>query len=1260
MFLIRTPLSKALLCALGLAAAASLPAKDFGSSLISAGWTEHEGDNTASVFYPRSAPGESAALIAENGSNILSSIWLYPGTEALISASADNVLEGITASRYSKLTILAGHDNTFSYSYPYSHANHAMSSADVLIRAGNDNRFTFVGASSPSRLIAAERNATFTVESLHGSNYMSGQAVAAHEGGTVSISAGADNYFEEGEQKYPGRYLLLNQGGTLSVTAEGKNVLSAANGIVLINQMSKGTLTLTAGTDNIIKAPTGVLNESIAAIRAGGSNYLESPVTPVSTGYDLAVTEITAESGSNVIVATASSEEEEDFLSPGAVFFNTQQEGSSLKLAAAQDNLIESRIGNAVNISGSGKAVISAERNILTGSSNGLMVIESDAETTVSAAKANRFTGSRDAGIQIAGNEYFGTFFVYTRRLSSLGVTAGEENLAVGRTGLKITDAGSASLSAGKRNAFIGTEASGISVAAAFDDITNFGISASEYVNGSASLTARSETGENIASGAADGIRAGAVGRLFLQRYGAILEEDGQEPRLVLYYLFWDGYEAPKNGSAASAVRLETVSGINSASGAASGISASAKRYIAAYSEEGEHDPSEDTGPYGIINYDAEAFPDTVKTVNPDYDWDNPNGQPYFIDVPLPEFSVSASASVVLSAESGSNVITGGVTGISAEGCASGETCTASVTVSSASGTNAVTGGKTALSAKTNGRIAVIGSSTVSGPAAAAAEGEGASIAISYGRNSSVTGDITSASGASVTLAPLAGGDLRLTGSARTDRVGTIDIELSSDSLWDMTASSRITRLAGTGPVAFRSGGDALETETLEGSHAFALDLSKNGAESDMLYIVSGTAEKQTLAVKNGAELAASMQSGDAVRFATVRRAGGGFGEGSELAYADGAAVSVLTVEYRDAASDPLNTAEYNDAYNGDGTRKPTTADVEAIYGGEGSSNVYLVKSQRESAGGRTAAAAGKLVWRYATDLDTYTRRSAQSAEFMPGSSSGAWLRTAYHRQEADGAGSLHGPFWELGFSGDAAGSAERTHRIGFSAGYSVQSGSWAHDDGSVRVKDASAALYYTLLDGRTERGEALSYWDSVLRFRHLRSRTDTLDALSAARYRSTRTQEAVSLSTEYGRRFALSETVSITPQAQFQLARIGGFDTKDGQGMITSAGHDWSAIARIGFDLSRNWGSDRRSSAYLKASVLHEFADGQEISVSGGASGARFEHSGGARGTWTALGLGVSRRLGDKAYVYFDGETEVGGGRQNSYVFTGGLKYAF
>jgi outer membrane autotransporter protein len=606
------------------------------------------------------------------------------------------------------------------------------------------------------------------------------------------------------------------------------------------------------------------------------------------------------------------------------------------------------------------------------------------------------------------------------------------------------------------------------------------------------------------------------------------------------------------------------------------------------------------------------------------------------------------------------NVLSG-ITAISAEGNDTGDESTASVTVSTVSGRNVISGGEAALSADTNGRILVEGPSTVTG--AVKAEGTAASIELDYGASSAVTGDLSAASGASVSFAPQDGGSLVLTGSAKTDgdAESTINLNLSADSLWYMTASSNVTSLSGGGTVVYRNGGDALEIDTLTGSHTFALDLSTTGSESDMLYIVNGTSEKQTLAIKNGSELGGTMAIGDAVRFATIKNAEGGFGNGTELAYADGPVNYIVTVDYRDAESDPLNTEAYNDAYNGDGTRKPTTEQVEATYGGEGSSNVYVVKTaEEENAGGRTAGAAGKLVWRYTTDMDTYTRRMAQSTEFMPGSETGAWLRAAYHRLEADGSGKLHGPFWELGFSGDVRSSPERTHRVGFSAGYTVQSGSWAHDDGSVRVKDATAAFYYTMLGARDDAGASVSYWDNVLRYHHLRTHTGAYDEPSGANFDGNRTQEAVSLSTEYGRRIPLTETVTLTPQAQFQLTYVGGFDSTDSEGMRTEGDHDWSAVARIGADLSRRWGEGGKSSAYLKASLLHEFSDGQEIRVSGHSAASRYEHPGSARGSWAALGLGLNRRLGDRAYVYFDGETQIGSGRQNSYVFTGGFKYAF
>jgi hypothetical protein len=104
-------------------------------------------------------------------------------------------------------------------------------------------------------------------------------------------------------------------------------------------------------------------------------------------------------------------------------------------------------------------------------------------------------------------------------------------------------------------------------------------------------------------------------------------------------------------------------------------------------------------------------------------------------------------------------------------------------------------------------------------------------------------------------------------GEATEDEIGTINLELNDSAVWLMTDSSVITLLSGNGgTVYYQDGGDALQVETVTGSHTWALDLNySDHSQSDMIYVVNGTSDTQTLVVKNLSELDSQMSDGDAV-----------------------------------------------------------------------------------------------------------------------------------------------------------------------------------------------------------------------------------------------------------------------------------------------------------------------------------------------------------------------------------------------------------
>ena len=512
--------------------------------------------------------------------------------------------------------------------------------------------------------------------------------------------------------------------------------------------------------------------------------------------------------------------------------------------------------------------------------------------------------------------------------------------------------------------------------------------------------------------------------------------------------------------------------------------------------------------------------------------------------------------------------------------------------------------------------------------------------------------------------------------SNAADAVGEVNIKLNDGALWDMTGSSAVTTLGGTGgTVYFENGGDALEIGTLSGRQTFVMDLNAgDGSDSDMLYINEGTPDEQTLVVKNLHDLDQQMDPGDAIRFAVVSDSQNEFRNGKVVGYTtNGIYRDAFTVEYRDVASDPLNTDAYNNAYNGDtsdGVRKPTSAEVQSLYydGYDNPQNVYLVKSIDDiNDGAVTPGRARDIVWRYVTDLDTFTNRTGESQYFTPDADQGGWIRYKYRDLGVDGVGEIDGNTYEVGYTTVSRQNDERKHRFSASVAYGRESGNWEGYGGDLKVRDLSFNLYDTheyfpsaekMAQKPAWKQGTHSYWDNYLKYHHVKTEYSAVDHIAGTKFDGDYSQNVFNLSTEYGRENKLSEAWSWVPQAQLQLSYVGGYDYTDSQNLSVSADHDWSLIGRVGFDLVKKLDAKNDSKLYLKASLLHEFLDGYDVTTS--YQNDRYTDDGDQSGTWGVFGLGYSLQSGKNQYLYFDAERYVGHDFERTYNIRAGINWKF
>jgi outer membrane autotransporter protein len=506
-------------------------------------------------------------------------------------------------------------------------------------------------------------------------------------------------------------------------------------------------------------------------------------------------------------------------------------------------------------------------------------------------------------------------------------------------------------------------------------------------------------------------------------------------------------------------------------------------------------------------------------------------------------------------------------------------------------------------------------------------------------------------------------------GEATENQIGTINLELNDSAVWLMTDSSSLTSLSGSGgTVYYQDGGEALQVGTVTGSHTWALDLNyADHSQSDMIYVVNGTSDTQTLVVKNINELNSQMSDGDAVRFATVKYAGGGFNEGTTYYVASGLYNDTLTVDYRTISEDPDADENY------DGGEKPSQETVASLYGGDDATNIYLVKAagagieENKTAGAVTPDKTRDIVWRYVTDLDTFTDRTGQSVYFTPGADQGGWVRLRYRNLGVDGVGEVDGNTYELGYTTVSRQNDERKDRFSASVSYGKETGSWEGYGGDIEIRDFTVSLfdtheYYPSPEEMAKKPAwkqgTHSYWDNYFKYHHVKTEYGAIDHHTGLKYDGDYSQNVYSLSTEYGRVNKLDEKWSFVPQAQLQLSYLGGYDYEDSQGLHVDGDHDWSLIGRLGFDLVRDFHDSCDSKLYFKASLLHEFLDGNDITVSYGSD--RLVNEADQSGTWGVVGLGYSSKIGEKQYFYLDAERYFGNDFSRTYNIRAGINWKF
>lgn len=285
------------------------------------------------------------------------------------------------------------------------------------------------------------------------------------------------------------------------------------------------------------------------------------------------------------------------------------------------------------------------------------------------------------------------------------------------------------------------------------------------------------------------------------------------------------------------------------------------------------------------------------------------------------------------------------------------------------------------------------------------------------------------------------------------------------------------------------------------------------------------------------------------------------------------------------------------------------------------------------------------------TEMDTLNKRMGE-ARYLD-SDQGLWVRYRHGRSSRDDSYKTDSDMIQLGY--DRKNDAESgTHHRGVAFDYTDADTSLYQLSGSGDVDRYALSLYDTWM------GNKGHYYDFVIRGGRINSGYDISGRFSTGMESMDNSyhQWFGSVSFEYGRKKDMSGSWYIEPQAQLQLARIGGASFTSASGVRTELDGTTSLIGRAGFRLGWEFGSDGsdRNTFYIKADILHEFAGDRGFTLTG--NDGWYAQNDNGTDTWYDVGIGVDLSLGHSTYFWTDVERILGSDFDNTWQVSGGLRW--
>ena len=303
----------------------------------------------------------------------------------------------------------------------------------------------------------------------------------------------------------------------------------------------------------------------------------------------------------------------------------------------------------------------------------------------------------------------------------------------------------------------------------------------------------------------------------------------------------------------------------------------------------------------------------------------------------------------------------------------------------------------------------------------------------------------------------------------------------------------------------------------------------------------------------------------------------------------------------------------------------------------------------------------GKYDWK----IGSYTKAAIDSVNsFAAGNqvAYSAWVdgNSALRQRLSELQSGADNGVWVRMFGGKL-GSDEFTNKYKtYQLGYDVKAGDWLigaayeYTDGSLNYtsgngenKIGAVSLYGTL------QGKDHSALDIVLKRGRIYGDVDAYGKYSDNGDYST---DAASFGVEYSKRFDAGNDVFVEPQLQLTYGRIDGYGYRSAKGVSVAYDDINSLIGRLGVVAGKEF---KRGSAYVKASVLHEFSGSGAVTMLA-ANGESYKADKDYGETWLELGLGGSVALGKNFQLYGDVERSFGGDVTKNWGANLGVQYSF